>query len=182
VAADGSGRVADFTLDGHTMVRSDNGGVDLEIHVQAPLWAEYDRIEIYANAATVPVLMADGVPVLFTATPTRVLHAGEDFIVDLVDVIPGQPWARRRESRLTVPFRDLVGDVWFVVIARGSDGISRPMFPVFDKDLRGDTNTTLADLLDGNLNERGVLAMGATNALYADVDGVDGFHAPWVTP
>jgi hypothetical protein len=182
VAADGSGRVADFTLDGHTMVRSDNGGVDLEIHVQAPLWAEYDRIEIYANAATVPVLMADGVPVLFTATPTRVLHAGEDFIVDLVDVIPGQPWARRRESRLTVPLRDLVGDVWFVVIARGSDGISRPMFPVFDKDLRGDTNTTLADLLDGNLNERGVLAMGATNALYADVDGVDGFHAPWVTP
>ena len=36
----------------------------------------------------------------------------------------------------------------------------------------------VADLLDGNLGEGGVLALGFTNALYADVDGVPGFKGP----
>ena len=35
-----------------------------------------------------------------------------------------------------------------------------------------------SDLIDGNLGEGGVLALGFTNALYADVDGEPGFQAP----
>ena len=57
-------------------------------------------------------------------------------------------------------------------------GVSQPMFPVMSGDIPPGTNQTLADLLDGNLNEGGVLALGYTNALYADVDGVAGFQAP----
>ena len=52
------------------------------------------------------------------------------------------------------------------------------MFPVMSGDIPAASNQTLADLLDGNLNEGGVLALGHTNALYADVDGVAGFQAP----
>ena len=45
--------------------------------------------------------------------------------------------------------------------------------------LSPDSNTTLVDLTDGNLGERGVLALGFTNALYLDVDGNGRFDAPW---
>ena len=52
------------------------------------------------------------------------------------------------------------------------------MFPVMAADLSRAGNDTLADLLDGNLDEGGVLALGMTNGLFADVDGVDGFQPP----
>lgn len=176
-ALDGSERVADFTLDGSTEVRSD-AGVELEVVVQAPVWAEYDRIEIYANAVTVPALRVDNVPVLFTAIPTRSLDLGADFERTLVTVDPTVPGAQRWETRVRIPFPDLREDTWFVVVVKGRDGVSRPMFPVFPQSLRADTNRTLADLLDGNLGESGTMALGATNALYADVNGRPGFQAP----
>ncbi len=52
--------VGDLTLSGSTLLEVNNslegGGagreLDLEITVQAPLWAEYDTIDIYANADT----------------------------------------------------------------------------------------------------------------------------------
>lgn len=177
-AADGSGAVADFTLAGTTDVRSNNGDVDLEIHVQSPLWAEYDRIEIYANAATTPTLTVNGVPTLFTAVPTRVLQLDTDFTRQQVRVRADVPGAARWETHVTVPFRGLEEDTWFVVAVKGTDGVSRPMFPVFARDLRAESNRTLADLLDGNLGELGTMALAATNALYADVDGEPGFQAP----
>ncbi len=177
-AADGSGEQADLTLGGKTMVRSTNGGVDLDIDVQAPLWAEYDRIEIYANAMTVPTLTSGDASFLFSATPSRVLVLGSDFEATPVEVVPGLAGASRRETHVTVPFRELSADTWFMVVVRGTDGISRPMFPIFNLDLNAETNSTLEDLLDGNLGEGGVLALGATNALYADLDGTEGFQAP----
>lgn len=176
-AADGSGGVADFTLGGETLVTAATGEVDLEIHVQAPLWAEYDRIEIYANADTSPTRFEQGTPVLFDASPRVVLDLGTDFTRETVVIDPTLPGAQRFETRLTVPFRGLGEDTWFVVLATGRDGISRPMFPVFEDDLPANRNSTLADLLDGNLGELGTLALGVTNALYADVDGTPGFQA-----
>ncbi len=178
VAADGSNAVADLGLEGSTVVASSNRAVDLEIRVQAPAWAPYDRIEIYANAATTATLVREGVPVLFKGVPTRVLNAGADFTVETVDVVPAVPGATRLQTMLTVPFADLATDTWFVVVVRGTDGVSQPMFPVMVNDIPSATNTTLENLLDGNLGEGGVLALGYTNALYADVDGVPGFQAP----
>jgi hypothetical protein len=177
-AADGSGAVADLTLGGSTIVASANRSVVLEIAVQAPLWAEFDRIEVYANASTTIAAERDGVPTLFAAEPTLVLSAGEHFEVTVVDVFPGVPGAMRREAALSLPFDDLAVDTWFAVLVKGTDGVSRPMFPVMVRDLARSSNTTLADLLDGNLGENGVLALGFTNALFADVDGVAGFQAP----
>jgi hypothetical protein len=107
-----------------------------------------------------------------------VLEAGQDFTVATVTVFPEVPGAMRHAASVSVSFDDLSADTWFVTAVRGTDGVSRPMFPVMARDLSRESNTTLADLLDGNLGEGGVLALGFTNALYADVDGVEGFQAP----
>jgi hypothetical protein len=52
------------------------------------------------------------------------------------------------------------------------------MFPVYPRSLATAGNTTLANLLDGNVGESGTNALGVANALYADVDGVPGFQPP----
>ena len=171
-AADGSGRSADLRIDGQTRVETSNGAVNLEIDVQAPLWAQYDRIEIYANATTVP----DGA-YEYGALPSIVLIRDVDFSVETRSIDPSLPAAARLETRgLVVPFTGLTEDTWFVVVVKGSDGVSTPMFPVFAASLDRGSNNSLDDLNDGNLGEGGVMALGATNALYADVDGNPGFQ------
>jgi hypothetical protein len=182
LATDGSGASADLTRAGSTLVQSANGGVALEIRVQAPLWAAFDTIEIYANAPTVSTGSSAGTPVLYRGTPERVLQAGTDFTVQTLNVAPAVPGGQRLEAALTVPYPALTADTWFVVVVRGSDGVSRPMFPVYPKDLGTTGNATLPALLDGNLGESGVLALGFTNALFADVDGTPGFQPPLPAP
>jgi hypothetical protein len=186
LATDGSGGIADFTLAGTTLVPVGNGEVDLEIDVQAPLWAEYDTIEIYRNAQTCVAGKNEGVPVLFGAVPTLTLGAGftntgTEFTVTEVDDFPGIPGAGHRESHRTVRLTGLAGDAWVAVIVKGTPGVSEPMFPVYPRSLAVGSNGTRADLLDGNLGEGGVRALGVANALYVDVDG-NGFEAPGVPP
>lgn len=178
LAADGSDAVAELRLDGQTEVRSTNGAVDLQIRVQAPTWAEFDTIEIYANAPTLVTQTNGGVPVSFTASPARTLHAGTDFTIERIQTTAAVPGAERLEANVTVSFRNLTEDTWFVAIARGTDGISRPMFPVMVSDLDPTRNATLEDLVDGNLGEGGVTALAFTNPLFADVDGLAGFQSP----
>jgi hypothetical protein len=184
LAADGSGAVAELTLGGSTEVVSTNGAVDLEIRVQAPLWARFDRIQIYRNAATVAV---EGAPYLYGAPPTLERVEGDcnpattgdgDFDVTTVNVHPSVPGAQRQEVILTVPYTGLTQDSWFAVVVRGTDGVCGPMFPVFPRSLTTTGNSTLANLLDGNVGESGTMALGVANALYADVDGVPGFQPP----
>jgi len=117
------------------------------------------------------------VPTLYGAEPTLVLTAGVDVPLEREVVDDRVAGAERWVSRFTMPF-PLEHDTWFVVVVKGTDGVSHPMFPVFGEDLRRATNTTLADLTDGNLGEDGTLALGVTNALYADVDDQPGFNPP----
>ncbi|MAE95030.1 MAG: hypothetical protein CL910_10250, partial [Deltaproteobacteria bacterium] len=186
LAQDGSGGIADLTLGGSTDVTSTNGNVDLEIRVQAPTWAAFDTIEIYANAATTPVDPLN--PYLFVpaAGSAQVLAEGDcnpvttgdgDFDLSVVNVHPVSG-ADRLDTTVVVPFVGLTQDTWFVVLVKGSDGSCSPMFPVFPSDLAAGSNTTLANLLDGNVGESGTMPLGVTNALYADVDGTPGFQPP----
>ncbi len=183
LATDGSGGVAHLGLGGSTMLGVTNGQVDLEIEVQAPLWAEYDRIDVYVNAATKVTRRnpnnAGGVPTLYTAIPTLSLDAGTDFTVTTVDDFPAIPGAQHRETtaRITIP---TPSDAWIVVVVRGRDGVSRPMFPVMPASLSAGGNGTLAALLDGNLGQGGVTALGYTNALFVDANGNGAFEAPGV--
>lgn len=174
-ATDGSGDVADLTRSGTTHVSDSAGNVELDIRIQAPVWAQFDRVEIYANAATTPVDPLK--PYAYTATPTLVLDEGDcnpattgdgDYDVTVVNAVPAVTGGNRLEANLTVPFPGLTEDTWFVVVVRGTDGQCRPMFPVYASDLASASNTTLANLLDGNVGESGVMSMGVTNALYYD--------------
>ena len=74
-------------------------------------------------------------------------------------------------------FTGLTQDAWIVAMVRGTDGVSRPLFPVSPNSLRRTGNDTLADLTDGNLGEDGMTTMAFTNPLFVDVDG-GGWTAP----
>lgn len=205
LVADSTGETTGFELDDQTIdvvvpvspakvvqrpgVRSTDGAVHLDIHVQAPLWAEYDRIEIYSNSATSVTGSNGGVPVLFTAVPDLVLtRANGDFTVEIVDKSPPGtpiPGAARYETHKRVTFAGptaLTQDAWFVVLVKGSPNVSRPMFPVYPFNLNAAQNPTLDDLATVLPTEAGVRALGATNALFADVDGNPGFDPPISAP
>jgi hypothetical protein len=177
LATDGSGGVADFTLGGSTQVTVSNQEVQLEIRVQAPAWAPYDRIEIYRNASTQVTQTNGGTPTLFTAVPTSVLTAGPDFSVSNVPV----NGSSRLETLHTVTYSGLTQDAWFVVIVKGTQGVSPPMFPAQPSNLSLAENPTLADLTTVTAAEQGIRALGATNALYVDVDGNGEFDPPGVS-
>ena len=178
LAADGSGAIADLGINGSTLVASSNGDVDLELRIQAPLWAPYDRIEIYSNSATFATGQSGGVDTSFSANPFQVLSLGTDFSASVIDVHPTVNDAKRLETNHTVSFTSLAEDAWFIVAVRGTRPTSPPMFPVMPADLRASQNTTLADLVNRTASERGVRAMAISNPLFADVDGVSGFQAP----
>ena len=97
-----------------------------------------------------------------------------------MSVHPGVAGGDRFETTLTVPYT-MVEDTWFVVLVKGTDGASEPMFPEMPASLGTSTNLVLADLVDGNLSEGGVMALGHTNALYLDIDGNAQYDHPGVT-
>jgi len=171
LAMDGFGGVADLTWGGDTTMTDAGGDVVLEIDVQSPAWAEWDTVEVYANATT----FTAGSPYLFGATPALVLEEGDcdpattgdgDFDVTLTQDVGGVAGADSWSVTLEVPFDDLAEETWFVVVVRGSDGVCAPMFPIYPDDLSKGANPDLGDLVDGNVGEGGVMALGATNALY----------------
>ena len=173
-------QAADFSLGGSTLVTATDGSVDLEIHVQAPIWAPYDTIEIYRNASTRRKLTSV-TSMLFDAVPTTTLVSGADFSVATTNVVPSVPGAQRLETHLTVPLTGLTRDEWIVVVVKGTSGASPPMFPVFPRDLTPAQNLTLADLTNVTASETGVRALGYTNALFVDVDGDAAFDPPGVS-
>lgn len=171
LATDGSGDTADLTLAGKTDMTDAGGEVQLEITIQSPAWAAWDRVEIYRNAPTFPTSS----PYEFGAIPDRVLDEGDcdvtttgdgDFDVTVTPDVGGVPGADRHSATLLETFSGLTEETWFVVVVRGSDGQCQPMFPVYPMSLGSAGNNTLADLVDGNVGEAGVMALGATNALY----------------
>jgi hypothetical protein len=171
--------VADLTLTGDTQVTATGGDVDLEIEIQAPTWAPYDTIEIYRNAGTQVTGTSGGVPVQYTAVPTHTLSLGAgDFTRSTVNVHPAVPGGERFETSHTMTLAGLTDDEWIVVLARGTTGISEPMFPVYVHD--ADAGQSLADLTTLTVAEGGVRALCFTNALYVDVDGNGDFDPPGV--
>jgi hypothetical protein len=164
--------VADLSHAGSTTMTAADGSVELEISVASPAWAQWDRIEIYSNAVTTPT----GSGYTFGADPLVVLDEGDcdpsttgdgDFDVTVVPNVGDVAGADRLSVDLSLPFVDILEPTWFVVVVRGTDGKCAPMFPVYPANLSNAGNGTIADLVDGNVGEDGVMALGATNALYA---------------
>jgi hypothetical protein len=188
LATDGSGGVASLTglvpagtqpatAQAGTLISVSNAAADLEIRVQAPTWAPYDRIELYRNASTQVVDTEGGTPTLFTAIPTATLSAGTDFSVATVPVNGSQ----RLETNLVVPLTGLAQDEWVVVIVKGTQGTSAPMFPVMTDGVSLTQNPDLTSLATVIATENGTRALGVTNALYLDVDQNGVFDPPGVS-
>ncbi len=173
--------VADFSLGGNTLLTATDGSLDLEIRVQAPTWAPYDRIEIYRNAQTASTGSVGGTPTNYTGLPTQVLSLGAaEFTRTTVNVHPSVPGAERYETNLVVPLSGLTRDEWVVVIAKGTIGNSEPMFPIYGSNVDPAANMTLANLTTLDPSETGVRALGFTNPLFVDVDGNAAYDAPGV--
>jgi hypothetical protein len=180
------------------------GAGTVNIHVESPTWAEYDRIEVYANAAPGCVSRFNFIGVvdqLCDLVPTVALDAGIDFTVTPTVGVSGS--GTRNVTDVSVPLA-VSSDTWVIVVVRGRDGVSKPLFPIVSQDLLvmtcdsfgnqdGDpcvsdatcgigvcVNKTLSELTDGgvsppwNLNEEGALATAFSNPLFFDFEG-DGF-------
>jgi hypothetical protein len=162
------------------LVAATGGDATIDVHVESPDWAEFDTIEIYAN--TVPVPVEDegphGITVpRYTVTPTMVLTAGTDFTVGTRGGAPATSLVADVEVPLSVD-----RDTWVVVLVKGTDGVSRPLWPMNPQDLDEESNQTLDDLTDGNLGEGGNPALAFTNPLFVDFDGNGQFDPQGSTP
>jgi hypothetical protein len=175
-ADDGSGAVASLEHGGSTRVTSAGGDVTLEIRVQSPAWAEWDTLEIYSNAhGNVSAVVVDSAaPYLYAAEPLVTLSEGDcdpttddgDFVIEVVDDFPGIEGTERWQTTRRYSFSGLTADTWFVAVVKGTEGSCASMFPIFPADLDPDVNPTLPQLVDGNVGDGGVTALGFSNALY----------------
>ncbi len=174
VTAASTGQDARLELGFPTDLATTDGSVQVDVDVESPTWAEFDRVEYYVNTTTIcsssnKETSAGVVPVRrYAVAPSFTQNAPADFAVAPVVVVPGHS---RLQGSTSLTLSGLTQDAWIVVMVRGTDGVSKPLFPVVPNSLRSSGNTTLANLTDGNLGEDGMTALAFTNPIYVDVDG-----------
>jgi hypothetical protein len=192
-----TGQTAGLGPSDNTLLATTDGNVSLQVTVNSPLWAEFDRIQFYVNNAPQRYDHdADaGTRGRYRVIPNFEHVAGVDFTVSTVNDVPSIPGAQHLTATTTLNLTGLTDDTWVVVLVRGTDGVSRPLFPVDPSSmlpracsnnpcracttnancqsggLCNVSNQTPAELSDGNLNQCGSLAVAFTNPLYIDVDG-----------
>jgi len=178
------GQTAGLGLGKPTMVAATGGQATVHINIQSAVWVDFDTVELYVNS--VPVPEADenfnGAKVpRYIAEPTLTLIAGTDFTIDTVEVNAQIPGADRHEATIDVPL-EVSTDSWVVVLVKGSDGVSRPLWPMNPQDISLEDNSTLDDLVDGNVGEGGNPATAFTNPVFIDFDGNGEFDPPMTMP
>jgi hypothetical protein len=190
------------------VISTTDGEVEIEVHIQSPIWAEFDRVEYYINTTTTKstVMRESGaglVPVTtYAITPDHVQTAPGDFVVNTIEDNPSIPGASHLEATTTLHLSGLTDDIWVVVLVRGTDGVSKPLFPIVPNSMLARacsndpcracssdstcspgtctvSNQTVGELTDGNLNQCGMTALAFTNPLFVDVDG-GGWSPPGV--
>jgi len=165
-----------------TTISTSNAEVDITVDVQSPAWARFDKVEFFVNTTTTKstdsrTTTAGSVTVpSYSLTPDYTHTDGVDFTV--TSVAAGTV-SSRYEARTTLTLPGLTEDIWVAVMVSGTDGVSEPLFPVVPNSISTGTNTTLADLIDGNLSEAGIPALAFTNPIFVDVDG-GGWDPPGV--
>lgn len=163
----------------NTMAADAGSAVELTVTVSTPAWAAVDTVEFYINNQP-ELTSAPGSAARYGICPDATISAGDEGWV-AVDVVVNAAvqGGSRTDITATLTLDELTEDTWVVAVARGTDGVSEPLFPVLPESLASSTNSTLADLTDGNLGESGTPAFAFTNPLFIDVGG-DGWTAPGV--
>jgi hypothetical protein len=167
-----------------TLISTTDGAATITVEIQSPLWAEFDRVEYYINSVPTPddYDANPSTPPYYRVAPDVVQTAGVDFTVNTVNDFPSISGASHLEATTSLSLTGLTWDTWVVVLVRGTDGVSRPLFPVVPIDLDQATNTTLAQLTDGNLGELGVPGTAFANPLFIDINGNAAYDAPLAAP
>lgn len=179
-------------------VAAEGGAARLTVSVQSPAWAEFDVIEVFANATPLggaPITSLEPIKCYVTVAPGSLdpndpcasAALGTDQItVDLVNV--GGPAFQRYEATVDVviaaedpihPDGGTGDDAWVVVRARGH----RAIYPLLLNGVMSLAN--LPTLLEGDpaaldalLSAEGVPASAFTAPIYLDLDG-GGYRAPF---
>lgn len=176
----GQAQQAGLQTEASTTLSVDPGSdVELVATVATPEWAAVDAIEFYINNQPERTSAVDAAA-RYRVCPDLRISAGDDgWVSEKVVVNASVPGASRTSISVTVTLANLAEDAWVVAMARGSDGVSEPLFPILPASLARKGNTSLDDLIDGNLGEAGTPAFAFTNPLFIDV-GNDGWTAPGV--
>ena len=173
-------RVAGLGIDQSTTVSIGTGTpARLKVTLSTPQWAAVDGVDFYVNNQ--PELTSPpGAAARYGICANYTVNVGDEGWESTdVTVMEGLEGASRTDITVSLTLPEVSVDTWVVAVARGTDGISEPMFPVVPEDLASDSNQTLAELTDGNLNEEGVLAFAFTNPVFLDAGG-NGWVAPGV--
>ena len=194
---------AGLTVGSSTMVPTNDGTATIDVTVKSPMWAPFDKIEFYVNNAPQRFDHDDDVATRgrYRVIPNSVSNVSPTLVNDF----PSIPGAQHYEATAQLNLAGLTQDTWVVVLVRGTDGVSTPLFPVIPNSLAGRAcsndlcrpctvnaqcaspgtcttlvNQNLADLTDGNLNQCGVLALSYSNPLFIDVDQNSLYDPPGV--
>jgi hypothetical protein len=176
------GATASHALGNPLTVPATSGTGTVNVHVEAPTWAQFDRIEIYANSTPEcrnAYTFLGVINPFCDVTPIVTLNKGSGFTINTVTGVSGS--GQRLVADVVQPLT-ITGDTWVIVVARGTDGISKPLFPINPADLRETGNTTLAALTDNggplpwNLGEDGELEMAISNPLFFDRENDGNCH------
>jgi hypothetical protein len=157
------------------------GTVNITVDVQSPEWAPFDTVELFINSTTTRVTTPNvqtGAGLVnvnrYTIAAEQAKTAPADFTISTVPVAGTS--SSRLEARVTFSISPSV-DTWVVAMVSGTDGVSEPLFPVVPNSIDPLSNTTLANLVDGNLGEDGMPAYAFSNPIFLEVDG-----DAWVGP
>ncbi len=147
----------------------------LSLRVAAPQWAQYDQVLVFINAVTDHHRDALGQP----QQPARYAVCQPDIALTidpqnnrvLANSADGVDYYRR-ENHFDIALPAMTEDYWVVVMVRGRDGVSAPLWPVVPNDF-----SDADGLRTRSAADRGTLAMAMSNPLYVDV-GANGWQAP----
>ena len=182
---------AGLTTGANTMIATNDGTATVDVSVKSPMWAPFDKVEFYVNNAP-QAYDHDAKPATrnrYRVIPNHVVNVTPTLVNDY----PSIPGAQHYEATAQLNLVGLAQDAWVVVLARGTDNVSQPLFPVIPNSLVGKacannpckscttdtqcpastctvTNQTLGELTDGNMNQCGVLSLAYSNPLFIDAN------------
>ncbi|MFQ5351936.1 MAG: hypothetical protein ACE5D3_02555, partial [Candidatus Binatia bacterium] len=129
------GATASHDLADPLTVPATGGSASVNIHIESATWAEFDTVEIYTNSVPTCESGFNFMGVVdreCDISPAVTLHAGTDFAVSAVTGVSGS--GSRLVADISQPLT-VSADTWVIVVARGTDGVSHPLFPVIPVDL-----------------------------------------------
>jgi HEAT repeat protein len=124
---------AGLTNGANTMIATNDGTATIDVTVKSPLWAPFDKIEFYVNNAPQAYDHDNNAG---TRNRYRVIpNATTNGSPTLVDDFPSIPGAKHWEATAQLNLASLATDTWVIVLVRGTDNVSQPLFPVIPNSL-----------------------------------------------